>query len=97
MSDGSPEEQELGAAEESEPGDFSEEEKLEHELALEAPRELYNGDSGVLDFRRLRVTDLRDNPRVILPQLLHDESNKVRTISTGQASFRRCNDSQVQG
>ena len=43
--------------------------RMDRQIGQEQQREEYNEDTQTLDFRKLRVTDMRDNPRVVLPDL----------------------------
>ena len=63
---GSPEEQEAEAREDTE--DVSPDEKMAQDIIENSGREVYDPGTKTLDFRKLRVTDMKDNPRVQLPQ-----------------------------
>ena len=67
MTAGSPMEQEAANENESKSEPIPQEEKIRQEVTEESSRELFDQDRKVLDFRKLRVSDLKDNPRVILP------------------------------
>ena len=45
----------------------TEEERIERETQEEAHRETYDETTKTLDLRKVRVTDMKDNPRVELP------------------------------
>ena len=61
--EGSPKEQELEAA--AGPEHLSSPEEIIWE---EQQREVYNPDSKVLNFGKLKATDMRNNPRIMLPK-----------------------------
>ena len=47
--------------------DETEQMRMEREVEEESHREVYNEVDKTLDFRKVRVTDMKDNPRVVLP------------------------------
>ena len=63
---GSPKEQEEDARI-SEGEQRTQEQKMEDEITENSSREVFDRGNKVLDFRKLRVTDMKDNPRVQLP------------------------------
>ena len=60
-------EEQRDAAREREEEKESEKSKMEREIREESSREIYDPERKCLDFRKLRVTDMVNNPRVELP------------------------------
>ena len=63
---GGPKEMEEDARDREESGETGEE-RMEREIWEESSREVFDEINKTLDFRKLKVTDMKDNPRVVLP------------------------------
>ena len=63
---GSPDEQEEEAQAKVE-DDSDQNTRMDQDITEQSPREVYNPDTKILDYRRLKATDMVDNPRVELP------------------------------
>ena len=74
---GSPKEQEEAALTEKDSPAQTEEIHMKQDLLENQSREVYNPESKVLDFRKLRVTDMTDNPRVCMPIPRPQDEEKV--------------------
>ena len=74
---GSLEEQELALEEQDKEKPEPEEQTMKREVEENSCREVYNGDTKTLDFRRLRATDMDNNPRVGLPPPRPDKEEDV--------------------
>ena len=64
---GSPEEQEQEAEAKESEQETTPEEQIIQDITENSSREVYDRGSKVLDFRKLKVYDMKDNPRVQLP------------------------------
>ena len=67
MTRGSPKEQEEEAQASAEGVQRTLEEKMDDDIVENSSREVFDRDRRILDFRKLRVTDMKNNPRVQLP------------------------------
>ena len=74
---GSPSEQEEEAAMREGTPEATEEERMSNDIMENMSREVYNPITKKMDFRKLRVTDMRDNPRVQLPGPRPPDEEKV--------------------